>query len=86
MKKIELTVSPVLDSRYENTISELVYTACQYKSSIFIATPDEKQKVNAKSIMGIIAVGMLLPGTQVVVIAEGSDEEEAILALQKFLA
>ena len=51
-----------------------------------IATPDEKQKVNAKSIMGIIAVGMLLPGTQVVVIAEGSDEEEAILALQKFLA
>ena len=85
MQKIELTVSPVLDSRYENAISELVYTACQYKSSIFIATPDESQRINAKSIMGVIAVGMLLPGAQVVVTADGSDEEEAILALQKFL-
>lgn len=85
MQKIEITVSPVLDARCENAISELVYTACQYKSSIYIAKPDESQKINAKSIMGVIAVGMLLPGAQVVIIADGSDEEEALHALQKFL-
>ena len=85
MQKIELTVSPVLDSRYENTISELVYTACQYKSSIFIATPDEKQKVNAKSIMGVMSLG-LLNGDSITIETNGEDEVGALEEIEKFLA
>lgn len=60
-----------------------VQSACKFESKI-ILTADTKT-ANAKSIMGIISLGML-DGLEVTVIAEGADAEQAINVLSGFLA
>ena len=63
-------------------IALLVQVASQYESSVYIEYGDKR--VNAKSIMGMMALG-IVPGQTVIVSAEGSDEEQAIEGLAKFL-
>ena len=60
-----------------------VQTAGKFQSDIRIAIDDKK--VNAKSIMGIIALGMTV-GQSANIIAEGSDEEAAVNELAAVLA
>lgn len=60
-----------------------VQTAGKFQSDIRIAIDDKK--VNAKSIMGTIALGMTA-GQSANIIAEGSDEEEAVKELAEVLA
>ncbi len=60
----------------------LVQVASQYESSIYLE--DEAVKVNAKSIMGMMALG-LVSGTQIKVTANGEDEESAVAAIEKYL-
>jgi catabolite repression HPr-like protein len=45
----------------------------------------KKKKVNAKSIMGMMSLG-LASGEEVTVIVEGSDEEEAMENIEKYLS
>ena len=45
---------------------------------------DEK-KVNAKSIMGMMSLGVL-EGEEILVVADGKDEEEAIKKIEKYLS
>ncbi len=71
-----------ISSKYGNPLAELVQTACQFESEIFITT--DSKKINAKSIMGIIAFNPN-EGMEVNVLAEGKDEMEAIEAMEKFL-
>ena len=52
-----------------------IQKANEYKSSIWIEK-DEK-KVNAKSLLGVLSLGVA-KGTSVTIIAEGSDEEQAV--------
>ncbi|MHC6202156.1 HPr family phosphocarrier protein [Breznakiellaceae bacterium SP9] len=58
----------------------LVQTAKNYKSRIFLEK--ENDKINAKSIIGIITL-MAFYGTKITISAEGEDEQEAVDALAK---
>lgn len=56
----------------------LVQKASEFKSDIFIQKDDEK--INAKSIMGILALGAGFKSS-LLIIADGEDEKEALAAL-----
>lgn len=56
----------------------LVNTANQFESQIYLEKDDEK--INAKSIMGILILGATY-NTPIKIIAEGSDEEGAVSAI-----
>jgi phosphocarrier protein len=80
MSKKEIVVSNV--SKYDNPIAELVQVACRYDSNITLESND--RRINAKSIMGIMAFNPS-KGMTVNIVADGNDEEEALLAMEKFL-
>ena len=63
-------------------VAMLVQVASQYESSIYIE--DGSRKVNAKSIMGMMALG-LGSGVSVQVTVSGEDEESAAAAIEKYL-
>lgn len=60
----------------------LVQVASKYESIIYLESMGKK--VNAKSIMGMMSLG-LDNGDQVTVTAEGTDEGEAVDAIEKYL-
>ena len=82
MSNKEVVVSDV-SKEHENPIAELVQVACQFDSNIHLE--NNNRKINAKSIMGIMAFNPT-EGMTVNILAEGTDEEEAIVAIEKFLA
>ena len=53
----------------------IVKVAGQYDSEIYLEKNDER--INAKSIMGIITLGASY-NTQIKIIADGDDEQEAV--------
>ena len=55
-----------------------IQKANEFKSSIWIEK--EERRVNAKSLLGILSLG-IVGGTTIKVIADGSDENEAVEAL-----
>ena len=63
-------------------VAMLVQLASQFESEIHIAS--EERKVNAKSIMGMMTLG-LGNGEKVVVYAEGADEEKAVESISQYL-
>lgn len=78
-KDILIQVPDNLDAR---PVALLVQVASQYKSSIHVISGDKK--VNAKSIMGMMTLG-ITSGETVTVEVDGSDEEEAIENIEKYL-
>ena len=78
-KPITIQLSEGLDAR---PIAPLVQEASQYSSTIHIEVNDKK--INAKSIMGMMSL-RLVPGEEIVVVADGSDEEEATKGIEAFL-
>ena len=81
MSKKEIVIADVVD-KYDNPIAELVQVACQFSSSLYLVRGNHR--INAKSIMGIMAFNPS-KGMTVNIVAEGSDEEEALVAMEKFL-
>ena len=81
MKKatVEIKLQNGLEAR---PVAMLVQVASKYESNIYLESTDKK--VNAKSIMGMMSLG-LDNGEQVIVTAEGTDEGEAVEAIQKYL-
>jgi len=63
-------------------IALLVQVASRYDSKILIESGDKT--VNAKSIMGMMTLGLSV-GESVTVSAEGSDENDAIAEIEKYL-
>lgn len=55
-----------------------IQKANEYKSSIWVEK--EERRVNAKSLLGVLSLG-IVGGTTVKIIADGSDEEEAVEGL-----
>ena len=55
-----------------------IQKANEYKSSFWVEK--EERRVNAKSLLGVLSLG-ILGGTTIRIIADGSDEEEAIDSL-----
>jgi catabolite repression HPr-like protein len=79
-KKILIKIPTGLEAR---PVALLVQVASQYESTIYVEC-DEK-KVNAKSIMGMMSLG-LAAGEEVVVSADGPDEEVAMENIEKYLS
>jgi phosphotransferase system HPr (HPr) family protein len=63
--------------------AELVKLSNEFKSDIFIRV--ENKSVNAKSLIGVIFLG-IKDGDRLTVSAEGGDEKAATAALVKFLS
>lgn len=78
-KTIEIKLANGLEAR---PVAVLVQVASQHDSTIYIESGDKR--VNAKSIMGMMSLG-LDTGETVVVTAEGKDEEAAVKSIEKFL-
>lgn len=78
-KPITIGISSGLEAR---PIALLVQVASQYSSDIYLES--EEKKVNAKSIMGMMSLG-LDAGEMVTVSVEGSDEEEAMQGIEEYL-
>ena len=79
-KPITIHLSTGLEAR---PVAQLVQVASQFNSEIYVEVG--KKKVNAKSIMGMMALG-LDAGEEVVVSAEGDDETSAMEDIEKFLS
>ena len=82
MKSSTLTVG--IENGFEaRPIALLVQEAGKFDSRIYLEVGSKK--VNAKSIMGMMSLG-LTNGDEVTVSAEGSDEAEAVEGITAFLA
>ena len=60
-----------------------IQKANEFKCSIWVER--EERKVNAKSLLGVLSLG-IVKGTEINLIADGSDEEEAVEALVKLIS
>ncbi len=79
-KSIQIKMETGLEAR---PVAVLVQIASQFESSVYINAGTKK--VNAKSIMGMMSLG-LASGESVTVVAEGKDEEAAVAEVEKFLS
>ena len=79
-KNIEIKIESGLEAR---PVALLVQEASKYESKIYIEC--EGKKVNAKSIMGMMSLG-LNAGEELMVSAEGTDEQLAVDNIEKFLS
>lgn len=59
-----------------------IQKANAYKSTIMVEKED--RKVNAKSLLGVLSLG-INPGTTIRLIAEGSDEIDALNGLEELI-
>ena len=64
-------------------IAMLVQLASSYESTIYVQS--DNKKINAKSIMGMMTLDLPV-GEQVVVTADGVDEEKAVNDIEKYLS
>ena len=78
-KDITIQLTGDLDAR---PVAMLVQIASQFDSTVYIETGDKR--VNAKSIMGMMSLGMS-SGEQLTVVTDGSDENNALDAIDKYL-
>ena len=59
-----------------------IQKANDFKSTIWVEV--ENRRINAKSLLGVLSMG-ITTGTEVSLIAEGPDEEEAVNTLTEML-
>lgn len=64
-------------------VAMLVQVASQYDSIIYIEA--EGKRVNAKSIMGMMSLGMA-NGEELTVSADGTDEQDAMKGIEDYLS
>ena len=79
-KDIKIKLSGGLEAR---PIAVLVQVASQYDSTVYLQI--DNKKVNAKSIMGMMSLG-LNAGENVTVLVDGADEKEALESIEKYLS
>lgn len=78
-KDITINIPKGLEAR---PVAVLVQVASKYESSIYVEI--QEKKVNAKSIMGMMSLG-LTEGEEVTITANGSDENDAIAEMEEHL-
>lgn len=78
-KFIKIELSSGLEAR---PAAMLVQVASQYDSRIYLEA--DTKRVNAKSIMGMMTLG-LVAGETIMVEADGEDEEAAVSEIEKYL-
>lgn len=79
-KKIEVKIASGLEAR---PVALFVQAASQFQSNIYVTI--QNKKVNAKSIMGMMSLGVL-EGESILLTASGGDEAEALEALENYLS
>ena len=79
-KAIQVKLETGLEAR---PVAMLVQVASRFDSTVYINVND--RKVNAKSIMGMMSLGLAI-GEKVNVTADDEDEEAAIEGIEKFLS
>ena len=79
-RDVQIKLESGLEAR---PIAMLVQVASQFESSVYIEAAD--RKVNAKSIMGMMSLGIDI-GAGVKVIADGEDEAAAVNEIENFLS
>ena len=79
-KAMKIQLNNGLEAR---PVAVLVQKASQYDSTVYIEA--EGKKVNAKSIMGMMSLGLDM-GDEVKVIADGEDESAAIESIETYLS
>ena len=67
---------------HSRSIAVFVQKASQFDSAIYVEY--DNKRVNAKSIMGMMTLG-LPAGEEIKVSADGNDEQDAIDEIEKFL-
>ena len=80
MRNIQVNLENGLEAR---PVALLVQEASKYESKIYIQSGDKR--VNAKSIMGMMSLG-LDNGEALTVSAEGADEQAAVEGIELFLS
>lgn len=81
MKKKIITVE-LPDGLEARPAAMLVQVASQYDSRIYLESGSKR--VNAKSIMGMMTIG-LIAGQSITVEADGADEDQAVSEIEKYL-
>ena len=81
MKKKIITVE-LPDGLEARPAAMLVQVARQYDSRIYLESGSKR--VNAKSIMGMMTLG-LIAGQSITVEADGADEDQAVSEIEKYL-
>lgn len=81
MKKKIITVE-LADGLEAWPAAMLVQVASQYDSRIYLESGSKR--VNAKSIMGMMTLG-LIAGQSITVEADGADEDQAVSEIEKYL-
>ena len=79
-KEITIRLENGLEAR---PVALLVQVASQFDSSVYLETGDKK--VNAKSIMGMMSLGLDL-GEKVNVVIDGADESAAMEGIENYLS
>ena len=80
MKAVKIQLSGGLEAR---PVAMLVQVASQHDSTVYLES--EGKKVNAKSIMGMMSLGLDM-GEEVTVVADGTDEQDAVDSIEKYLS
>jgi catabolite repression HPr-like protein len=88
VKEEEKMISKEITIRLENglearPVAMLVQVASKYDSSVYLEAGEKK--VNAKSIMGMMSLG-LDTGEKVNVVVDGADEAAALEDIEKYLS
>lgn len=78
-KTITIGLASGLEAR---PVAMLVQIASQYESLIYVE--NQNARVNAKSIMGMMTLGMG-SGEEITITADGTDEEKAMTEIEKYL-
>ena len=78
-KKVKIQLENGLDAR---PVAMLVQVASKFDSRIYLLS--DGKKVNAKSIMGMMTLG-LKAGERMTIEATGKDEEAAIEGMEKYI-
>jgi len=78
-KAIRVEIPTGLEAR---SVAVAVQIASKYQSKVYFEV--DTKKVNAKSIMGMMTLG-INAGEEVTVSAEGSDESQAMVEMENYL-
>lgn len=78
-KEITVKIASGFESR---PVAMFVQVASQFKSNIYVTLQDKT--VNAKSIMGMMSLGVI-EGESLLISADGEDEEKAMNELELYL-
>lgn len=78
----EKTVVRCASGLHNKQATYFIQKANDFKSNIWIEA--DERRINAKSLLGVLSMAVV-PGTEVIISADGSDEAEAVKTLSSVL-